>query len=55
MTKRDHALAVIRYEYTTHGHETRESMRAYVENRISAKAYFKAIEEGLRIYQQKHC
>lgn len=27
MTKRDHALAIIRYEYATHGHETRESMR----------------------------
>jgi hypothetical protein len=53
MTKRDHALSVIRYEYATHGKETRESMRVYIENRVSYDARLKAVREGLRIYGQK--
>jgi hypothetical protein len=53
MTKRDHALAVIRYEYATHGKETRESMRAYIENRVSYEARLKAVRGGLRIYEEK--
>lgn len=48
--KRTTALSVIRYEYATHGHETRESMRA-VENRISYEARLKVVREGLKMYE----
>lgn len=53
MTKRDHALSIIRYEYAAHGHETRESMRVYIENRISYETRLKAVREGLRICEEK--
>lgn len=53
MTKRNHALAVIRYEYAIHGHETQEAVRAFVENRISYEARCKVVREGLKIYEQK--
>lgn len=33
--KRETALEVIRIAYAKYGKETRESMRAYVENRVS--------------------
>jgi hypothetical protein len=53
MTTREQALAVIRYEYATYGKETRESMRAYIENRISYESRLKAVREGLEIYEEK--
>lgn len=53
MLTRKQALAIIRYEYATHGKETRDSMRVYIENRISYESRLKAVKEGLRIYQQK--
>lgn len=53
MTNRKQALRIIRYEYATHGEETRESMRAYVENRVSYEACREAAREGLRIYEEK--
>ena len=53
MPTRKQAYSIIRYEYATHGKETRESMRAYVENRISYKTRLKAVREGLRIYEKR--
>lgn len=50
MNKRETALNIIRTEYAKYGEETRESMRAYVENRISKKARDEAVERGLKIY-----
>ena len=52
MPTRKQAYNIIRYEYATHGKETRESMRAYIENRISYETRLKAVREGLRIYEQ---
>jgi hypothetical protein len=52
MVTRKQVYDTIRYEYATHGEETRESMRAYIENRISYKTRLKAVREGLRIYEQ---
>lgn len=51
MNKRETALEVIRIEYAKHGEETRESMRAYVENRISFDARLEAVKRGLKIFQ----
>lgn len=53
MPTRKQAFNIIRYEYATHGEETRESMRAYVENRISYETRLKAVSEGLCIYKAK--
>lgn len=53
MTKREKALNIIRYEYATHGKETRDCMRAYIENRVSWEARCKAVSEGLKIYGGK--
>lgn len=44
-TSHKQALAIIRYEYATCGKETRESMRAYMENRISFESRLKAVRE----------
>ena len=44
------ALEIIRVEFAKHGEATRESTRAYVENRISVKAYTEAMQSGLRTY-----
>ena len=51
MNKRATALEIIRIEYAKYGKETRESMRAYVENRISAEARNEAVKRGLRIFE----
>lgn len=51
MNKRETALEVIRIEYAKHGEETRESMRAYVENRISFDARLEAVKRGLKIFR----
>jgi hypothetical protein len=53
MTTRKQALAIIRYEYASHGKETCGSMRAYIENRISFESRLKAVREGLSIYNKK--
>jgi hypothetical protein len=45
------ALAIIRDEYAAHGHKTKRSVRVAVENRIKRRAREKAIEKGLRIYE----
>lgn len=47
MNKRETALEIIRIEYAKYGHETRESMRAYIENRISYQARTEAIQNGI--------
>lgn len=49
MSKRETALEIIRMEYAKYSKETRESMRAYVENRISSEARNEAVKRGLRI------
>lgn len=51
MNKRETALEIIRIEYAKYGKETRESMRAYVENRISGKARDIAVRAGLHAYR----
>jgi len=53
MTKRELALEVIRIEWAKYGKDTRESMRAYVENRISYAARNEAASKGLKIYKMK--
>lgn len=53
MVTRKQVYDTIRYEYATHSKETRESMRAYVENRISFETRLRAVKEGLKIYGQK--
>lgn len=52
MNKRETALEIIRTEYAKYGKETREAMRAYVENRISAEARNEAVKQGLRIFEE---
>ena len=49
---RETALEIIRVEYAKYGKETRESMRAYVENRISAEARNEAVKRGLKIFER---
>jgi len=53
MSKRETALEIIRIEYAKYGKETRESMRAYVENRISGEARNEAVKRGLRIFERR--
>jgi len=50
MNKRETALGVIRTQYVKYGKETRESMRAYVENRISAEARNEVVKRGLKMF-----
>ncbi len=45
------ALETIKIEYAQHGQATREATRAYVEHRLSMKAYQEAAQQGLEIYQ----
>ena len=52
MNKRETALEIIKMEYAKYGKETRESMRAYVENRISAEARNEAVKRGLEIFER---
>lgn len=54
MNKRETALEIIRTEYAKYGKGTRESMRAYVENRISAEARNEAATHGLKIYEARN-
>lgn len=54
MNKRETALETIRIEYAKYGKETRESMRAYVENRISGEARNEAIKRGLKIFEESN-
>ena len=53
MNKRETALEFIKMEYAKHGKETRESMRAYVENRISGGARNEAVKRGLKIFERE--
>lgn len=53
MTKRETALNVIRYEYATYGHETKDSTRASIESGVSYEAYLKAVSEGLKIFNKR--
>ena len=52
MNKRETALEIIKIEYAKYGKETRESMRAYVENRVSAEARNEAVKRGLKIFEK---
>lgn len=51
MNNRERALETIRIKYAKYGKETQESMRAYVENRISGGARNKVVRAGLLAYQ----
>jgi len=53
MNRRETALEIIRTEYAKYGKETRESIRAYVENRISGEARNEAVRRGLRIFEAR--
>ena len=53
MNKRETALEIIKIEYAKYGKETRESMRAYVENSISAEARNEAVKRGLEIFERE--
>ncbi len=50
MTKREHALATIRAEVAETGEVTFFAMRAYVENRISRKAFNEAVAQGMKAF-----
>jgi hypothetical protein len=52
MGRRETALEIIKIEYAKYGKETRESMRTYVENRISAEARNEAVKRGLKIFER---
>ena len=52
MNKRETALETIKTEYAKYGKETRESMRAYIENRISAEVRNEAVKRGLKIFER---
>ena len=52
MNKRETALEIIKIEYAKCGKETRESMRAYVENRISTEARNEAVKRGLKMFEK---
>lgn len=52
-SKRYYALETIRIEFAKHGEATRESTRAYIENRISHQAYLEAAQKGLRQHNSR--
>jgi hypothetical protein len=52
MTKRQLALAVIRIDVAQHGELTRDGIRAYVENRVSAEARNEAMLQGMAIHEK---
>ena len=47
------ALEIIGIEYAKYGQETRESMRAYVESRISGVDRIGAVKRGLRRFARE--
>jgi len=53
MNERKTALEIIRIEYAKYGCSTVTALRAYVENRISNKAYQEAIDVGMKTYNAK--
>ena len=52
-SKRDVALAVIRADVYENGHVTHIGLRAYVENRISRRAFGEAIRDGILAREKK--
>ena len=48
--RRETALQIIKSVWAHHGKDTTESIRVFVENRISKQARDKAAEEGREIY-----
>jgi hypothetical protein len=50
-SKRKMAIENIRIEFAKHGKATRESTRAYIENRISSDTYYAAAKAGLRQFR----
>lgn len=52
-SKRYYALETIRIEFARHGEATRDSTRAYIENRISHDACLDAAQKGLRQYKAR--
>ena len=53
MTKRKAAIVAIVADVAENGKATHIGIRAYVENRISAKAFKEAREQGLRVYKAR--
>jgi hypothetical protein len=51
--KKTSALNHIRVDVATHGRLTKESLRLFVENRISKELLDKIIMEGMRIFERK--
>jgi hypothetical protein len=54
MTKRQLALETIRIEWALNGKDTQQSIRAFVENRISMEARNKVAAIGLKQYYFKN-
>lgn len=52
-SKRFLALETIRLEYAKNGCSTRESLRAFIENKISKSEYDLAAKKGIDIYNGK--
>ena len=48
------ALAIIKTEWAQHGKDTQQSIRVFVENRVSKQARDKVAAEGREIYLH-HC
>ena len=51
-SKRGAALAIIRTDVAKRGMITLRAFRAYVENRISFKAFDEAVRAGARIHER---
>ena len=52
-SKRWTALEIIRTEWAKYGKPTRESIRAFVENRVSKAAHNEAAMLGLKQYEKR--
>ncbi len=52
MTRRSLALAAIVVDVAKYGKLTRDGIRAYVENRISAEARNEAMRRGMAFYEK---
>ena len=53
MNKRETALEIIRTEYVKYGKSTLRSIRAFIENRISKKAYDDAVWSGMLTFNAR--
>ena len=53
MSKRELLLNAVFNEGALYGKGTQESMRLYVEHRLSYPAYIEALRKGIKVFKQK--